>query len=317
MKIALLFPGQGSQSVGMGKSLYDTFEYTRPIFDVADQMLGFSLTKLMFEGTDEDLKQTEVTQPAIFTVSCAAFEVFKKECTNLSSQVAFAAGHSLGEYSAFYAAGAFDFATGISLVKARGQAIQKACAQTAGTMAAILGVERAQLIDLCAQVTQGSEFCECVNFNCAGQIVVAGSVCAVQTLSAKLAEVAGSKVIPLSVSGAFHSRAMQPAAAEMGNVLFSAKVQNSAIPVYTNVDGKATQDAELIKQKLQLQIDHPVLWEDSIAQMMVAGADNFIELGAGRVLSGLMRKIDRKIPVSNIQDAESAEKLKQTTTLTI
>ena len=311
MKIALLFPGQGAQYSGMGKSFYDQFPETRPIFEQADAALGFSLTQTIFSGTEEDLKQTKITQPAIFTVSCAAYTVFAEHCPTLLAQSAMVAGHSLGEYSALVAAGAFDFGTGIQLVRARGNSIQKCCDASAGAMAAVLGVEREMLKSLCKETKQGDDFCECVNFNCPGQIVVAGTKSAVDNLTRKTLGIAGAKVIALAVSGAFHSKLMRPAALEMKAVLAAHTVHDCRVPVLTNFDAAETVTAADVREKLYLQIDHPVLWEDSIQRMIVSGIDTFIELGPGRVLSGLMRKIDRKKTVFNIEDADSLAKIKQ------
>ncbi len=306
--IILMFPGQGSQYPGMGKALYEKFPQAREMMDEANDVLGFDLRKTMFEGTDDELKQTSVTQPAIFTVSAAAFKVASSESPNLVKRAAFTAGHSLGEYSALYAAGAFDFQTGLKLVKYRGEFISEACKKNPGTMAAVVGVERAALEALCAECRTGGEVCQMVNFNCPGQIVVAGTSKAVGELVQKASQISGAKAIPLSVSGAFHSSLVSEAALKMKDVLEKATLVNTQVPVLANCDAQPTTEAQAIRQKLFTQIDHPVLWEDSIKLAIARGAETFLEIGPGRVLTGLMRKIDRKKQALNIDDPDSMTK---------
>lgn len=307
-KIALMFPGQGSQYPGMGKALYEKYSEAREMMNQANQTLGFDLKQAMFNGTEEELKQTSVTQPAIFTVSAAVYRIASKENPELAKRAAFTAGHSLGEYSALFAAGAFDFQTGLKLVKYRGEFIAEACKSNPGTMAAILGVEREALVKLCAECETNGQVCQMVNFNCPGQIVVAGSKPAIEQLVQKVSGLAGAKAIPLSVSGAFHSSLVHEAALKMKEVLEKATILEVKIPVYANSDAKPTVQASEIRQKLVAQIDHPVFWEDSIRQILGGGIETFVEMGPGRVLSGLLRKIDRKKKVVNMEDPDSIAK---------
>jgi [acyl-carrier-protein] S-malonyltransferase len=307
MKIAYLFPGQGSQYVGMGKELYDGFPAAKKVFDQALHRLGPEYIDVIFSGPEDKLRQTRFTQVSLFIVSMAAHEVLKEA----GWKPAFAAGHSLGEYSALCAAGAFNFETGLQLVKARGEAIQEASEKIPGTMAAVVGLERAQVEEICRQAGVKG-VCEAVNFNCPGQIVIAGAVPAVEE-AVVLAQQAGSlKSIKLNVSGPFHSSLMQPAAERMAAVLEKAAIQDPSIAVVANCDAQATRSAADIRRKLVQQIDHPVLWEDSLRTLFTQGADTFIETGPGRVLSGLLRRTDKSKKFFNIEDKKSAEALLQT-----
>jgi [acyl-carrier-protein] S-malonyltransferase len=310
-KIALLFPGQGSQSPGMGKSLYEKFPEAKETLDQTESVLGFDLKAKMFGGTEEELRQTDVTQPAIFAVSAAAYRVLSSRIPGLEARAAFAAGHSLGEYSALFAAGAFDFQTGLKLVKYRGLFIHEASQKNPGTMAAVLGILKEDLGKLCEESKGPGEVCTMVNFNCPGQIVVAGTRKAIETLVAKASGIAGAKAIPLSVSGAFHSSLVSEAAVRMKDVLSQAQVRDTRIQVLANCDAQPTTSAADIRSKLVTQIDHAVLWEDSIRRMIDSGVETFVEIGPGRVLSGLMRKIDRKKKVLNIEDEDSLNKAVQ------
>ena len=310
-KIALLFPGQGSQSPGMGKSLYEKFPEARETLDQTEAVLGFDLKAKMFGGTDDELRQTDVTQPAIFSASAAAYRALAARLPDLASRCAFAAGHSLGEYSALFAAGAFDFKTGLKLVKYRGLFIHEASQKNPGTMAAVLGVAKEELGKLCEESKGPGEVCTMVNFNCPGQIVVAGTRRAIEALVAKAGALPGAKAIPLSVSGAFHSSLVSEAAGRMKEVLSQSEVRDARVPVLANCDARPTQAAGEIRAKLLTQIDHPVLWEESVRRMIEAGVETFVEIGPGRVLSGLMRKIDRKKKVLNIEDEESLNKAVQ------
>lgn len=302
VKAAFIFPGQGSQYVGMGKDLADNFPSARRVFDEAAAYLGGEFVDVILNGPEEKLRQTRFTQPALFIVSMAALEVLREK----GLKADFAAGHSLGEYSALCAAGAFDFRTGLDLVKARGEAIEAASAQTPGTMAALIGLDRMQVSHICRQ-SAAKGVCEAVNFNCPGQIVIAGTVPAIEE-AVKLADAAGAtKAIQLNVSGPFHSSLMRPAAERMRAVLEKAALKDGAIPVYSNCDAGPTQKADEIRAKLVRQIDHAVLWEDTILEMAKAGVGTFVEVGAGRVLSGLLRRIDKSKKALNIEDKKSAD----------
>jgi [acyl-carrier-protein] S-malonyltransferase len=301
-KIMLMFPGQGSQYVGMGKDLYEKYPSAKNIID----MLGADLKKIMFEGSEEDLKNTQNAQPAIFAASMACFEVLKQSA-DLNKFEIITAGHSLGEYSAMCAAGIFNFQDGLSMVKARGGFIQKASEQNPGTMAAILGLDKDIVINICAQASQ-TGVCDAVNFNSPGQIVISGSAEAVQK-AVQLAQAQGaSKAILLNVSGPFHSKLMTPASEMMKEELNKYEFNNPIYPVITNCDAQTTKDVSNIKEKLAKQINNSVKWDASILNAIADGAELFIEIGPQRVLSGLMRRIDKTKKVLNIEDLASLEK---------
>jgi len=314
--IALIFPGQGAQYVGMGKDFYENSPEAKDIFERANKVLGYDITRIIFEGPDEKLKETIYTQPAVFTVSVAFFETIKKILSDekilLKEVIAATAGHSLGEYTALYAAGVFpDFETALSIVSARAKFIQDCSVKYPGTMAAILGLDENTVMEICR-----ASGAEAVNFNCPGQIVIAGEIEKVKkAMEIASVEKKALKVIQLNVSGAFHSSLMKEAAANMRQVLSDVNLIDAICPVFMNCDAIPTVNSSDIKNKLSIQIDHPVLWEKSARNMMAQGVTKFLEIGPGKVLAGLVKKIDRKIPVANLEKfdglAQSVEFLKQ------
>jgi [acyl-carrier-protein] S-malonyltransferase len=304
MKTAFLFPGQGSQAIGMGKLAHDRSSAAHALFEKADKILGFPLTKFMFEGPEEKLRETIVTQPALFVASAAALELLKEK--GLEAQAA--AGHSLGEYSALYAAGVFSFEDALRMVSERGKAMQQSADDQPGTMAAILGLAPQKIQDICAQVTASVGVCAMANFNSESQIVISGEVDAIKKAMELCTQAGALKAIQLNVSGAFHSPLMSPAAVKMKAVIDPLVFQNAKIPVYTNVDAAPTQDAALFKTKLVQQIDHSVRWDETLKAMNTAGFETFIEVGSGKVLSSMVKKLDRKKTTFNTDDFDSLEK---------
>ncbi len=302
-KIMLMFPGQGSQYVGMGKDLYEKFSVAKDTIDA----VGDELKKIIFEGTEEDLKSTQNAQPAIFATSIACFEVLKQS-TDLNKFEIITAGHSLGEYSAMCASGIFSFKDGLSMVKARGGFIQKASEENPGTMAAILGMDKDTVVNICNQAGQIG-VCDAVNFNSPGQIVISGNTQAVQK-AVELAQAQGAtKAILLNVSGPFHSKLMTPASEMMADELKKYTLNNPVYPVITNCDAELTKDSSNVKEKLAKQINNSVKWDASILNAVSCGTELFIEVGPQRVLSGLMRRIDKSKKVLNIEDSASLEKV--------
>jgi len=301
-KITLMFPGQGSQTVGMGKELYDKYAKAREVIDSA----GDELKRIIFEGPEETLRLSRNTQPAVFTVSMATFEVFKESFDILKNDFV-AAGHSLGEYSALCAAGFFSFKDGLSMVKARGEFIQKASEENPGIMAAIIGIEESAVENICKQVSNFGA-CEAVNFNSPEQIVIAGTSAAVNE-AVKLAYEAGAKkTVILNVSGPFHSSLMASAAENMSRELEKYSFTVPSFGVFTNCDALLTRDLSTVKEKLVKQIKSPVKWSESIKNIIAAGFDKFVEIGPGRVLSGLLRRIDKSKKALNIENPVGLQK---------
>jgi len=303
-KVAFLFPGQGSQYVGMGREFYEHFRVAREVFEEADESLGFSISNLCFHGPEEALRLTENTQPAILTVSIAALKVLKEE-TEIEPQ--FVAGHSLGEYSALVASGTLSFRDAVKIVKLRGKFMQEAVPVGEGAMAAILGMEKEEVEELCKEAA-GEEVLTPANFNSPGQIVISGHTPAVQR-AIEMAKKKGKKAILLPVSAPFHSPLMKPAALRLDEALKEISVNGLNIPVVTNVEARPNLHPEKVKPLLIAQISSPVQWEQSMRYMIAEGVEEMVEIGPGKVLSGLMKRIDSSIPLRNIEDLESLKKI--------
>lgn len=307
-KIALVFPGQGSQFVGMGKELSAQSAAAKDIFAQADAALGFSLSGLCFEGPDDELKLTANTQPAILTMSVAVLAALKEKQPVIKAD--YVAGHSLGEYSALVAAGALSFEDAVKTVRLRGQFMESAVPAGQGAMAAVLGLGRDALHAVCVEITAGGNPVQLANLNCPGQIVISGSAEGVK-LAGEGAKAAGAKrVLPLNVSGPFHSSLMEPAAERLQEVLAGIAISEAAIPVVANVSARPVTSAEQIATSLVEQVASPVLWEDSVAWMAEQGVTTFIEIGPGKVLAGLIKKIaPGDVKIYSVQDAESLAEL--------
>lgn len=302
-KLAFIFPGQGAQTVGMGKDLHDNFELARRMFEEADDALGFSIKKLCFEGPADELMLTANTQPAILTVSVIAARLLMEE----GIQPDIAAGHSLGEYSALVAAGVMDFADAVRVVNKRGQYMQEAVPVGEGGMAAILGIEREKIVELCAEASAVSPV-QAVNFNCPGQTVIAGAAAGVEK-AVELCKAAGAKMaVLLPVSAPFHSTLMKPAAEKLALELDKIEIRDAAFPVAANVNGQLETAASDIKANLITQADHPVKWEDCVAAMTAFGADTHVEAGPGKTLCGFDKRIDRKLKSLNVGDCAGLQK---------
>jgi len=301
--IAFLFPGQGSQAVGMGKELAQHHPVARRTFDEADEALGYKLSHLCFEGPEEQLRLTEITQPAILTTSVAAFRVLQEKGLTPS----FVAGHSLGEYSAHVAAGTLDFADAVRTVRQRGKYMQEAVPVGVGAMAAVLGMEVEKVTAVCADAAQG-EVCEPANINSAEQIVISGNTAAVER-AAKLASERGAKrAIMLPVSAPFHCALMKPAQDRLAPDLAQLAFQRAQIPVACNVDAALVDDPERSRDALVRQVTGSVKWHQSVHLLISKGVERFVEVGPGKVLSGLMRQIDRSKACSNVADEASLQK---------
>ncbi len=289
---AYVFPGQGAQFVGMGKDLYEKSELAKEMFEKANEILGFRITDLMFNGTDEDLKQTKVTQPAIFLhsviLTATLGDDFKPDMV---------AGHSLGEFSALVANKTLSFEDGLKLVSQRAEAMQKACEAEPSTMAAVLGMEDEKVEEICASI---DDIVVPANYNTVGQIVISGSVNGIDKAIEKLTEAGAKRAIKLNVGGAFHSPLMEPAREELASAIENTVFGKPICPVYQNVTAKPTTDISEIKKNLVAQLTAPVKWTQIMKNMIADGATSYIEAGPGKVLQGLMKKIDRKFPTSGV-----------------
>ena len=292
MSKAYVFPGQGAQFPGMGKDLYDSNDEAKALFDKADEVLGFSLSKIMFEGTSEELKETKVTQPAIFTMS-----VIMAKLLGDDFKPTMVAGHSLGEFSALTAVGALDFESALKLVSARAMAMQKACEAKPSTMAAILGLADEVVEDICSQV---EGVVVAANYNCPGQLVISGEIEAVEAACELAKEAGARRALVLPVGGAFHSPMMEPAREELAAAIEGTEFNTPMCPVVQNSVAKAVSDPAEIKQNLIDQLTAPVKWTQSVQQMIASGVTEYVECGPGKTLQGLVKKIDRSTNVSGV-----------------
>lgn len=290
---AFVFPGQGAQFVGMGKDLYENSALAKELFEKANDILGYRITDIMFEGTDEDLRQTKVTQPAVFLHS-----VISALCMGDDFKPEMTAGHSLGEFSALVAAGALAFEDGLRLVYARALAMQKACEATPSTMAAILGLADEKVEEICASIE--GEVCVAANYNCPGQIVISGSVPGIEKACELMKEAGAKRALPLKVGGAFHSPLMDPAKVELAAAINSAEFHTPKCPVYQNVNALPQTDAATIKENLIAQLTAPVRWTQTVKNMVADGATDFTECGPGAVLQGLVKKIEPTVTAHGI-----------------
>ena len=294
---AYIFPGQGSQFPGMGKDLYEKSSEAKELFEKANDILGFDITKMMFEGTEEDLKQTKVTQPCVFLHSVIAFKVHYSETGETPEAVA---GHSLGELSALTSAGVLAFEDGLRLVAKRAEVMQKCCENQKSAMAAVLGLEDSVIEEICKQVTENGDLVVAANYNCPGQVVISGAESGVEKASQLLENAGAKRIVRLQVGGAFHSPLMKPASEEFLEAVGSAEFKVPVCPVYQNVTALATTDTAELQRNLTAQMTSPVRWTETVKNIITKGVTQFYECGPGNVLAGLMRKIDRGVKCSHL-----------------
>ena len=305
MKTAFLFPGQGAQFVGMGKDIVEQYPEAKALFEQANDIVGYDLSHLYLEGPEEKLNVTTISQPAIFVVSAVLLKLF--EASGIQTDVT--AGLSLGEYTALYAAGVISFEDGLKLVQKRGNAMQAAADASEGAMVSIMGLDEVKVIELCEEASQG-ELLVAVNFNCPGQIVISGAVGACRRAVELAPKYDAIKAIPLSVAGAFHSDMMKPAADELAQALADCPIQNpDSVKVMANITADYYASADAIRHGLVKQLIQPILWQACMEKLLAEGIEKFYEIGPGRVLTGLMKRIHRKTKVTNISSAESLQKL--------
>jgi [acyl-carrier-protein] S-malonyltransferase len=300
-KIAFVFPGQGAQAVGMGKDAYEQASESRAVFERADQVLGFELSKLIFDGPEEQLKQTFNTQPALLATSIALYEAFKHQGVAAD----YVAGHSLGEYSALVVAGVMTLDDALATVRTRGLLMERSVPNGQGAMAAALGADQEALEALCRDVSAKVGVVELANLNCPGQIVVSGSKAGVAAIVERGKEAGAKRVIPLDVSGPFHSSLMKPAAEQLGEALAKVPLTEARVQVVANVTARPITSPEQIRQLLIEQVYSPVRWEESVTWLIGQGVDRFVEIGSGTVLAGLIKKIDRSVSVISLNSLES------------